>query len=138
MATRGPKLRSAKNAGRGRSGLIRRESLSPPSDLTEAAQAEYGRLCDVLESRGTLDRVDLAVLAEAARIKALLDRAHAVVDVSDGHSIKVVNLLTTQRRGLLRELGLTLMPSRSLVRTNASNSEKKEADPLGELIRLHG
>jgi hypothetical protein len=122
---RGPKIRTADNAREGHPGLIRRDSLDSPSDLSTGAQAEYQRLLDVLRAKGTLERVDIGVIAEAARIKALLDTAHGMIDVlMDPKIMKMVGALTTQRRGLLRELGLTLQPSRSVVRGNPAGSER--------------
>lgn len=127
MPRRGPKIRTAENAANSHAGLIRRDSLAAPSDLSAVAQAEYDRLLEVLTRKGTLDRVDLAVVAEAARIKGLLDKAHGMVDIlMDPKIIKIVGALTTQRRGLLRELGLTLQPSRSVVHTKVTGSERDE------------
>lgn len=46
----------------------------------------------------------------------------------------MISLLTTQRRGLLRELGLTIKPSTTLVKTIAKNQEKSDVDPwVGKL-----
>lgn len=136
MGTRGPKPR---NASSGRSQPQARESfgVEPPCELSDGARAEFSRLVQVLDARGSLGRVDLAVVAEAARVKSLLDKAHEIVDVTDPATIKVVNLLTTQRRGLLRELGLTLQPSRSLVRTDARPSADDD-DPIRKHLKLHG
>lgn len=139
MAQRGRKPRTARNSSDRHSGLIRRESLEPPSVLGDAAKAEYWRLVGVLDEKGTLDRVDLAVVAEAARIKAILDRAYADVElVLDRDALKTIGAMTTHRRGLLRELGLTLHPSRSIVRTNPSKSEAAEDDPVAAMIKLSG
>jgi phage terminase small subunit len=136
MGRRGPKPRNAGNSGNpgGAKGPAR---VDPPSELTPAAEAEFRRLVDVLDARGSLGRVDLAVVAEAARVKALLDRAHDVADVTDPATIKVLNVLTTQRRGLLRELGLTLQPSRSVVRTDARSTDAEE-DPVRKHLRIRG
>jgi hypothetical protein len=119
---RGSKVRTAANSRR--SGVIRRSRLDPPSPLNDEARAEYDRLVKVLTVKGTLERVDLAVVAEAGRIKDLLDRAHAAVDIRDPGTIRAVNLLTTQRRGLLRELGLSLQPSRSYHPVNRMRSAR--------------
>jgi hypothetical protein len=120
MTRRGPKLQTANNAPGNVKGFIRHESLTPTSALTPEALAEFDRLIAVLDARGTLDRVDLAVVTNAARVKALLDRAEAdVKDNLDPIRLKAMTTLLAQHRGLLRELGLTLQPSRSLIRTNA-------------------
>lgn len=134
MPKRGPKPRTVANASRTHVGLVRHEATEAPSALTAEAEAEYQRLSGVLRDKGTLDRVDLAVVAECARIKALLDRAHDMVELDmDPAAMKMVGALTTQRRGLLRELGLTLHPSRSVVKTNAVAHED---DPISGMIKL--
>jgi hypothetical protein len=135
MSARGPKPRTASNSSR--KGLIRRPGLEAPSRLSIEAQREYERLLAVLDGKGTLDRVDLAVICECARITAVLDAAHeAAGGKPDLASVKIIGLLTSQRRGLLRELGLTTMPSRTVVR--AKGGQSPDADPIGPLIKLAG
>jgi hypothetical protein len=136
MGKRGPKPRNASNSGHAGRGT-NAARVHPPSELTPGADAEFRRLVEVLDARGSLERVDLAVVAEAARVKALLDKAHDVADVTDPGTIKVLNVLTTQRRGLLRELGLTLQPSRSVVRTDARATDAEE-DPVRKHLRIRG
>lgn len=115
------------------------ERIEPCSELTPGAAKEFRRLAEVLIALGTVGRADLAVLTEAARVKDLLDKAHRSADVLDAATIKVVNILTTQRRGLLRELGLTLQPSRSVVHSNAkSPSDNAEDDPIRKFIKISG
>jgi phage terminase small subunit len=134
MSKSGPKPRTAANTA---NGFIRRDAVEPPSELSAEARSEFDRLAEVLRQKGTLERVDLAVLAECARVKALLDRAYQhVADDLDPRAMKMIGALTSQRRGLLRELGLTLQPSRSVVKTNASTAQ--ESDPLASLIRISG
>src|SRR4051794_12619418 len=129
--SRGPKPKTAQNSRKSRATqIIRRASTDAPSDLTEGAKREYDRLAEVLESMGTLDRVDLAVLAEAGRIKDLLDKAHGQIGKTlDSKSVNLVVNLTAQRRGLLRELGLTSMPSRSAVKVKPQGSERDDKSP---------
>src|SRR5262245_46287500 len=108
---RGPKLKTVENSAR--LGLIRHDSLDRPCELTAEARSEYDRVLGVIRDKGTLDKVDLAVVAECARVKDLLDRAHKAVGKDlDWPAVKLVGFLTTQRRGLLRELGLTTQPCR--------------------------
>jgi hypothetical protein len=111
----------------------------PPSDLAPAARAEFDRLCEVLDARGLLERADPSAIADAARVKDLLDRCHLDVatNVPSLAQLKSINLLHSQRRGHLRELGLTLMPSRVLLRVNAKDPQKAAQDPLEDLIKLH-
>jgi phage terminase small subunit len=135
MSKPGPKVKNAKNASSSLKGVIRHSRLEPTSELSEAALVEFRRLVCVLLDRGTLERVDLAVLTECARITDLLNRSHKLHDVMiDPKAIGIVAGLTAQRRGLLRELGLTLQPSRSVVHTNARDSQNK--DPIEAYIKL--
>jgi hypothetical protein len=134
MAKRGPKLRTAANAAPGRKGPIRHGARAAPSVLSRAARAEYDRLLRVLDEKGTLDRVDLSCVAECARIKALLDLAYdGTAEGIDWGKAKLIGLLSGQHRGRLRELGLTLQPSRSVMRTNAVPPAD---DPIAKLIKL--
>jgi phage terminase small subunit len=136
MAKRGKKLSTAKNSLPGSSGRIHRKSIDPPSTLSPEAQIEYQRLCEVLESRGTLDRIDLAVVAECARIKDLLDRVQKLCGIGiDSKMISTACQLTSQRRGLLREMGLSIQPSRSVIRSDMQ-VPGKQSEPLAKLVKL--
>lgn len=136
----GPKPKTRKNSPSKPSVLPLAEALYATSDLTPVAQEEFQRLARVLDSRGTLERVDIAVLTECARIKALLDRAQADVDGPvgglDADKVRIVTALNSHRLALLRALGLTLMPSRSVVKTVAKDDN--QADPIAGKIKLHG
>lgn len=125
---RGPKIKTAENSRRGCQELIHHETLDPPCELSEEAEAEYWRLMEILSDRNTLSRVDLVCVAECARIKVLLDQAHAAQqsDGLDWQSAKLIGLLTTHHRGRLRELGLTTAPNRSVVRSTPKGSEREE------------
>jgi hypothetical protein len=137
MATRGPKLRSARNARPGSPGLIRHADLTPTSILSPIALAEFQRLVGVLGSKGTLDRTDLSVVTECSRIKALLDGAYEEAKTKcDREQVSAIGQLTSQRRGLLRELGLTLSPSRVHVRPG-SGLDPANLDPTAAKIRLN-
>src|SRR4051794_4450162 len=117
MASRGPKTRTSLNSRKVPVGSIQHADLEPPCELTPAARVEYDRLIGVLVSGGTLERVDLLCVANAARVKALLDEMHRKVNESmDRKTIQTTNMLITQHRGLLRELGLTSQPSRIVFR----------------------
>jgi phage terminase small subunit len=133
---RGPKQKTSRNSHKTRPGIIRHETFEPPSPLTKEARTEYDRLLAVLGAKGTLDRVDLAVVAECSRINALLDRAHALAEkLVERDAIKMIGLLTSQRRGLLRELGLTTQPSRNLVKHSPAPTDKAD-DPIAARIKL--
>ncbi len=77
-----------------------------------------------LSSKGTIGRADMGILTECARVKAALDEIHDEKNTKG--NIKTIGVLTSQRRGLLRELGLTLQPSRSLVRGNPMHDESSD------------
>jgi len=129
MATRGKKPKTLSNSAPPVG--LKFEDIQPTSILNAEASAEFSRLCTVLFLRGTLERVDIAVLTECARVTARLDQAYKLDET------KVINQFTTQRRGLLRELGLTLQPSRSVVKTVAKNAKDAD-DPIAGKIKLSG
>ena len=137
---RGPKPKTAKNAPRKPVETLPLAGVYATSDLTPVASKEFKRLVTLLDNRGTLERVDIAVLTECARIKALLDRAQADVDDPvgdlDKDKIRMVTALNSHRLALLRALGLTLFPSRSVVKTIAK--DPSQADPIQGKIKLHG
>ena len=136
--SRGPKPRTACNARAGSVESIRRETVAAPCELSPAAQAEYERLLDALRSKGTLERVDLVCVAECARVKALLDRAHALVE-SNGlywDNAKLIGLLSGQHRGRLRELGLTTQPCRSVVRTPLGSERDTKASKWAGNLKI--
>ena len=87
-----------------------------------------------LRDRGTLERNDVGVMTEAARLAALLNELHARNDIDT--NLKAIGLLTSQLRGCRRELGLTTMPSRSVV--TAMAKPKQAPDPLAKLIKIRG
>jgi hypothetical protein len=134
MSRRGPKSRTAANSHPSRAGFVR-GAFEPTSPLNDAARLEFDRLADVLQGKGTFDRVDLSVVTEAARIADTLNRAFAMApDVPDLASTKLIGLLLSQKRGLWRELGLTTTPSRSVVRAKAGTPEA--IDPIALKIKL--
>jgi hypothetical protein len=137
MAIRGPKPKTARKS-RPRAGRIDHSSFDPPYPLAGVVLDEYWRLVDVLDNRGSLDRVDLAVVAECARISGLLARLYGDLGQGslDSADLKAIACLTAQRRGLLRELGLTIKPSTTLVKTVAKNSNAVEAPAIAGSIKI--
>jgi hypothetical protein len=133
MAKTGPKQRTAKNTAR-RQGGFSRAPVEPTAGLTTDGRREFDRLVKSLRDRGTLERNDLGVVTEAARVAAILNKVHARDDIDA--DIKTIGILTSQLRGLRRELGLTTMPSRSVVTALAKPG--KAADPLAKLIKIRG
>jgi hypothetical protein len=127
--SRGPKVKTSLNSPRGAHDRIAHDRVVPTSTLGTVAQAEFERLALVLDARGCLDRVDLSTVTECARVKETLD---ALYETND---LKFIPLFTSQRRGLLRELGLTIKPSTTLVRSDAK--DQKTTDPTAAKIKLH-
>ncbi len=130
---RGPKIRSAKNSPPTLKGFIRHMEQEPTSPLRGNALAEFQRLVGVLEERGTLERIDLAIPTECARVKGCLDDYYAAQDTWDEKTISIITKLTAQRRGLLREMGLTTIPSRSVIHQRPTDRER---DPISSLIKI--
>ena len=138
---RGVKPKNAANSRRRTRGVIRHdEMLEPASLLTLEARVEYDRLAGVLRQKGTLDRVDLGVITEAARVKALLDRLHSQIEENLGNW-RVLNrlvALTAQRHILLRSLGLTTVPSGSVVKANPIGSAHDESGQWQNKLKVSG
>ena len=95
---RGPKPKTLKNS-RSKPTLGRAiDYPEPASVIGPEAHLEFYRLCAVLDQRGQLDRVDVSVITECARITILLNRCHALQDVMiDPKNIILVTQLTSQR-----------------------------------------
>lgn len=142
---RGPKPRTAKNASQRTAGRIVHAKLEPTSALSVDGLREFQRLVAVLDNRGSLDRVDLAVVTECARVNEQIDQLYATPNLNeDGkeipglskQSIQLITMLTSQRRGLLRELGLTIKPSNTMVKTVAKSSEP--GSKWGDKLKIAG
>lgn len=132
---RGRKPGTVLNGFKSVTGRIRHDKLEPTSTLNDNAKEEFWRLVSVLDNRGSLERIDLAVVTECARITDLLNRTHEMLALGiDPKAVQLVTMLTSQRRGLLRELGMTIKPSNTLVKTTAKTPEA--ADPIRGLIKL--
>ncbi len=124
---RGSKIRTPENRRNPRQIAIGEGVTDSPVTLTPAAQAEYERLLQVMQEFGSLEVVDLIVVANAARTKDLLDKAYEALDGGiDRLKLRSVNLLTTQHRGLMRELGLTTSPNRSVFRPKPQPESKTD------------
>ncbi len=81
-----------------------------------AARREFKRLVTAVSSKGLAGRVDAGHLTLCAILTAEL--AAVLEEGEAAKNIKVVSQLTTQIRGLKREMGLTLIPSRSALRAS--------------------
>jgi phage terminase small subunit len=120
---RARKVKTARNSRRSTVGFVRHETLEPPCKLTAPARKEYDRLVAVLKAKGTLDRMDLACVAECARVAVLLDAAYgSIKGEPTWEQAKLIGLLDGKHRGRLRDLGLTTQPCRSVVRANPTGS----------------
>lgn len=145
MPKRGPKSRTLANSRPARVGAIDWSGVGPPSDLTSEAEVEFYRLVEVLRSVGSLERTDPGLVIDAARVKALLDLAHAEIDQhglmithpnktkSKNPMIEVVNNLTFRRRALLKDMGLS--PATSKV-TNPSASNAENESPWAGVLKV--
>lgn len=135
---RGRKPKTPKNSPRRPADVIKLNDLVPTSDLTPNALDEFLRLASRLESEGRLDRVDIAVVTNCARTKALLDRAHSDLDDPlgklDQDKLRMATVLEGKVAMWMRALGLTVLPSRSVVKTVAK--DPAAADPMKSLIKL--
>ncbi len=106
-----------------------RGPIEPTSKLNRQEMAEFKRLIRVLTQLGSLSKVDLNLPTQAARIKVMLDDLHEENDTAC--NARTISLLTAQLRGLLREMGATLQPSRSAVRPNR-RIDDQAGDPYAQ------
>jgi len=135
-STRGPKSKTVKNSHRKPVAPLDLTKIIPTSALGVEATAEFWRLVHVLDNRGTLDRVDLAVLTEAARVKTNLDQAYAINEAElTSKTTAMIAMLTSHRRGLLREMGLSITPSRNQVVARPKDGTQV-SEPLAKLVKL--
>ncbi len=136
--SRGPKPKTRKNASPRPKDVAGEIKSAPTSPLSPVALEEFWRLVGELDWRGMLDSTDLSIVTDAARIKALLDWHHERAAGADPPRgiIAQIGILESQRRGRLRELGLTKMPSRSIQKFETKDTQS--ADPIAGKIKLHG
>ncbi len=111
---RGPKLRTAANTAPGQSKLDR-AGFEPTFKLDLAGRREFRRLVAAITARGLVGRVDVGHLTLCAHLSAELERI--LRDPVGPETIKLVTTLTSQIRGLKREMAITLQPSRNAVKT---------------------
>ena len=133
---RGPKIHTAHNAPPGARERVQRDAVVPTSELTPRGLKHFELIVEEIGSRGCLDRVSLATLTDFARISDLLDELHGKFHGLEPKArLGMVALLTAQRRGLLRELGMTIKPSTTLVRTQGHAPQGKSK--LEDLFKVH-
>ncbi len=140
MGTRGPKPKTSKNAAQRPSDEIRINDLTPTADLSPKAMDEFLRLARTLDLQGRLDNVDVGVITMTAQDKALMDRMNELIDKERGFPdekhITARNGVRNKWYTGMRSLGLTVLPSRSVVKTIAKDTQA--ADPIAGKIKLHG
>lgn len=140
MGNRGPKPKTQKNSPARPAVASTGNRPCAISKLTPAAGDEFTRLVTDLDNKGMLERADLGVITRAAQYKALEDRAQAELDdplrALDPDTVRMMASISNKYLACLRALGLTLQPSRSVVKTIAKNEET--SDPIQSKIKLHG
>lgn len=134
MIERGPKPNTADNSPDRAPNLIRDRELLPTSQLEPEALREFWRLCDVLDQRGYLERVDLALITNAAWYKAEIDRLRGnYAKKRLRATLADINAVSERLRSALRDLGLPLQPSRVVLRTQPKSVSD---DPVASRIRI--
>ncbi len=117
--------------------VIGKASTASPVKLSKPARVEYKRLLGVLQTFGSLEVIDLMCVANAARTKALLDAAYKDLGGElDRLKINTVNKLTTQHRGLMRELGLTTSPNRASFRPKATGTVRDGENSWDGILKV--
>jgi hypothetical protein len=120
----GPKIATVANSPT----LLIRGVVAPTAKLNRCAKREFDRLTKLLKHRGTLERVDIGAITDAARLKALLDVEH----LKDEPSVRAIGTLTQAHRGRLRDIGLMLPSSRARYVAQEGNGRSQWAHLLGE------
>jgi hypothetical protein len=120
---RGPKPKTKKNSRLPARVAARVDDLVPTSDLNDAAMDEFVRLARTLSDQGRLDNVDVGVMTSTADDKAMLDRMNKIIGKERGFPdekhIAARNGVKAKWLAGMRALGLTVLPSRSVVKTTA-------------------
>jgi hypothetical protein len=128
--SRGPKRKTAQNKPPEPPRAIGLDQIEPTVKLGGEASKEFVRLVQELAFRGTLDRQDVGHITAAARAWG---RLCAALDIGDE---KLACQLDSVYRGYKRELSLTNLPSRSIVKTTAKSPETPEGDPIAGKIKI--
>jgi hypothetical protein len=133
---RGPKPKTAMNSSRSQKGFIRLAQIKPTSELSEVALAEFKRLIVVLDSTGALQRVDLAIPTESARIKAMLDDHYASCNGEyDSKVVSAIAQLVNVQKGLWRQMGICTQPSRVM---HQAKPAYRDSSGIAQFIRIPG
>jgi hypothetical protein len=112
ITRRGPKVKTPRNSPP----VIPIDcaGLQPTVSLCPVGRAEFARLVSALRAKGLLEKADLGCISQAARLKARLDKAH------DADDLKAIGILSSQLRGTMREIALTLQPSKNSAKPAAA------------------
>ncbi len=136
---RGPKPKTRKNAAPRPVDAIRINDLVPTSELSADALDEFLRLARSLDAQGRLESVDIGVVTSTADDKAMLDRLNAWIAKEKGFPdekhIASRNGVKAKWLAGMRALGLTVLPSRSVVKTVAKDPQKTTS-PIAGKIKL--
>jgi hypothetical protein len=131
MSRRGPKARTPRNERP--AFRFADVNLEPTCELGEVGKAEFKRLVAVLWERDLLDRAEVGHISQAARMKEWVDKVCKAEDAREAA------MLLSQLRGLHRELGLTLQPSKGVGRSKALPEPiEAEDDLVAGRIKLSG
>jgi hypothetical protein len=128
---RGPKRRTVENSRSTAQGYIRHKALEPVSALEADERAEFDRLIVVLVQRGSISQVELRYVTEAARVGVMLSKVNRRPPI-EIEEVRAVAMLTTQLRGLYRDMGLNTLPSRTKIHGSSQNGPASaDRDPWG-------
>lgn len=133
MSARGPKPQTARNRRPAAPVATPLGVIEPTSTLDVDALKHFYKLLADLDRMGILERVDITLVTEAARIKECLDRVYEMNNPIK-HAGKIAQF-TCRYQGLVRMLGLSVQPSRSVVKTVAK--DQTSTDPTASKIKLH-
>jgi hypothetical protein len=97
--------------------------VEAPVKLSAEEQAEFNRLVERANRLGLLARNDPMALVDLARAQVLLNRLYAAKVPDAGEIARVQNVV----RGLRRECGITIQPSRVMLRTSPGEATDQRA-----------
>lgn len=109
----GPKIRFTPAPGR----------IDSPVELNADERAEFDRLVELVNGRGLLARIDPAALADLARAQVTLNGLYA----AKARNVKAIAQMQNVVRGLRRETGISIQPSRVMLRTTPGEATSSRA-----------
>jgi hypothetical protein len=139
MANRGEQTKTPSNSRKRITMVPESEYPEPTAELNRIALKEYKRLCRVLDSHGMLERAEPGVITSASLTKERLVSLYKnlAFGLDPKYIDSKINAAENIYLGRLKALGLTLQPSRSVVKTTA-RQPVDSSDPWSNKAKIVG